>query len=159
MEKPTDIPLSAAMQRVYDQWNPHEDRGNELYSNFKYTPLKGIPIEPNISRRDPTKVIMVDGVYHVRYTCRITDSPPVGLKNATDTLPGTDWDMADLYHATSKDGFTWEEEGLAVPRPPKPEVGFRSICTPGILVWKNKYYLYFPPLRKQQTTLRNKLER
>ena len=30
MEKP-DFPLSAAMARVYDEWNPHEDRGNELY--------------------------------------------------------------------------------------------------------------------------------
>ena len=143
MEKPEDQNLSAAMHRVYDQWNPHEDRGNELYSNFKYTQLEGLPIEANISRRDPTKVIMVDGVYHVWYTSRRTDSPPVGIAKATDTLPGTDWDLADLWHATSTDGFTWKEEGLAVPRPPKPEQGFRSICTPGILVWKNKYYLYF----------------
>ena len=29
-EKP-DYPVSAAVARLYDQWNPHEDRGNELY--------------------------------------------------------------------------------------------------------------------------------
>ena len=53
MEKP-DRPLSAAMHRMYDQWNPHEDHGNELYSNFKYTDLKGLERSPNISRRDPS---------------------------------------------------------------------------------------------------------
>lgn len=141
-EKP-EQPLSAAMHRVYDQWNPHEDRGNELYSNFKYTPLKGFSNDPSISRRDPTKVVKVDGVYHVWYTSRRTEHAPVGLKKATDTIPATDWDLADIWHATSTDGITWEEQGLAVPRPPKPEQGFRSICTPGVLVWKTKYYLYF----------------
>ncbi|MCF7848759.1 MAG: hypothetical protein K9M45_07920 [Kiritimatiellales bacterium] len=147
MEKP-DLPLSAAMERLYDEWNPHEDRGNELYSNFKYTPLKGFPRTANVSRRDPTKVILVDGVYHVWYTYRHSECPPVGLKKATDTKPGTDWDLADIWHATSKDGFTWKEEGLAVPRPPKPEQGHRSICTPGILVWENRYYLYFQAYNK-----------
>ena len=29
LDKP-DYPLSAAMARLYDEWNPHEDRGNEL---------------------------------------------------------------------------------------------------------------------------------
>ena len=28
--------LSAAMERLCDQWNPHEDLNNELYSNFVY---------------------------------------------------------------------------------------------------------------------------
>ena len=49
--------LSAAMERLYDQWNPHEDLNNELYSNFKYTPLNGFKNTPFTSRRDPTKVI------------------------------------------------------------------------------------------------------
>ena len=40
LEKP-DYPISVAMARVYDEWNPHEDRGNELYSNFKYSRLNG----------------------------------------------------------------------------------------------------------------------
>ena len=39
IEKPS-YELSAAMERLYDQWNPHEDLNNELYSNFKYTPLR-----------------------------------------------------------------------------------------------------------------------
>lgn len=142
-EKP-DFPMSAAMERLYDEWNPHEDRGNELYSNFKYTELNGFKREANVSRRDPTKVIKVDGIYHVWYTGRRSECPPVGLRNATDAKPGTDWDLADIWHATSKDGWNWvEDKQPAVRRPPKPERGFRSICTPGILVWRGKYYLYF----------------
>jgi hypothetical protein len=120
-EKPADRKLSAACSRMWDRWSPHEDRGNELYSNFRYTPLEGFSREPNVSRRDPTKVIRVDGVYHVWYTCRRSEAPPAGLKKATDTVPGTDWDLADIWHATSRDGFTWKEQGLAVARPPKPE--------------------------------------
>ena len=53
-EKP-DFALSVAMERLYDQWNPHEDLNNELYSNFKYTPLIGFEKIPFTSRRDPTK--------------------------------------------------------------------------------------------------------
>ena len=33
MEKP-EYPVSVSVARLYDQWNPHEDRRNELYSNF-----------------------------------------------------------------------------------------------------------------------------
>jgi len=143
LRKPTDRPLSAAWARMWDEWNPREDRGNELFSNFKYTRLEGFSREPNVSRRDPTKVIRVDGTYYVWYTCRRTAGPPVGIENATDTSPGTDWDLADIWYATSKDGVRWDERGVAVKRPPKPETGFRSICTPGVLVWKGKYYLYF----------------
>ncbi len=142
-EKPTDRPLSASWSRMWDRWNPHEDRGNELFSNFKYTPLQGFSREPNVSRRDPSKVLKIDGTYYVWYTCRRTEFPPAGLAGATDTVPGTDWDLADIWYATSQKGFTWEEQGPAVRRPAKPTRGFRSICTPDVLVWKGKYYLYF----------------
>ena len=32
---------------------------------------------------------------------------------------------------------------LAVPRPSKPNPGWRSVATTDILVWKGKYYLYY----------------
>ena len=104
-EKPTGRPISRAVERLYDQWNPLEDRNNELYSNFKYTRLKGLELSGEISRRDPTKVIKVDGTYHVWYTGRRTTEVPEGLKKSTDTKPGTDWDLADIWHATSQDGL------------------------------------------------------
>lgn len=58
-------------------------------------------------------------------------------------VPSTDWDLAEIWYATSKDGFRWQEQGVAVPRPPKPNPGWRSVSTPDILVWKGKYYLYY----------------
>jgi len=143
LEKPADRPLSAAMQRMYDVWNPQEDRGNEFYSNFKYTPLEGFSREPNVSRRDPSKVIRIGGTYYVYYTCRRTDGPPCGPEKATDTLPSFDWDLGDVWVAKSADGFTWEEIGPATRRPPKGEFGWRSNCTPDILVWKGRYYLFY----------------
>ena len=57
LTKPTDRKLSAAVERMYDEWNPHEDAANELYSNFKYSRLEGFSYEGNISRRDPSKVL------------------------------------------------------------------------------------------------------
>lgn len=143
MTKPADIPLSAATQRLYDVWNPCEDRGNEFFSNFRYSRLSGFSDEPNVSRRDPSKVIRVNGTYYVWYTCRRTESPPVGPEKATDAIPSRDWDLAEVRYATSKDGFHWEEKGPAVRRPPKGQFGWRSNCTPDILAWKAKYYLYY----------------
>ncbi len=60
-----------------------------------------------------------------------------------DETPSTDWDLSEIWYATSSDGFTWEEQAAAVPLATKPEVGHRSVSTPDILVWKGKYYLYY----------------
>jgi len=136
-------PVSAAVARLYDRWNPLEDRNNELYSNFKYSGLNGFESGPTISRRDPSKVLLIDGVYHVWYTLRKTASIPAG-KEATDAVPSFDWDLCDLGHATSQDGWTWvEDKKPAVRRPAKPAYGWRSISTPDVLIWKGKYYLYY----------------
>jgi hypothetical protein len=141
-EKP-DRPLSAAMERLYERWNPHEDRANELYSNFKYSRLEGLERSETISRRDPSKVLKIDGLYYVWYTKRHTATRPMGPDKATDEIPSFDWDLAEIWYATSKDGFTWEEQGVAITRPPKPGYGWRSVSTPDILAWGGKYYLYY----------------
>lgn len=140
-QKPENI--SAAMERLYDKWGLYEDRTNELFSNFKYTELEGLECGTGISRRDPTKVIKVEDLYYVYYTCRKTESDPQGYDKSSDVIPSFDWDLSDIYYATSKDGVEWREEGVAVARPPKPDYGWRSVTTPGILVWEGKYYIYF----------------
>ncbi|MEQ9289694.1 MAG: family 43 glycosylhydrolase [Cyclobacteriaceae bacterium] len=147
-EKP-DRPLSAAVERNYDAYMGVRPETNELYSQFKYTKLKGFDYndgDGTISRRDPSKLIFENGRYYVWYTHRQTPVPPVGLHRASesnDTIPSADWDLSDIWYATSEDGFTWKEQGVAVPRPPKPNVGWRSVTTTDILVWKGKYYLYY----------------
>ena len=143
LEKPTDRPLSAAMHRLYDRWNPHGDRANELFSHFKYSPLAGFSYENSTSRRDPSKVLKIDGMYYVWYTHRQTAAPPSGPQQATDTIPSYDWDLAEIWYATSVDGFTWTEQGVAIKRLPKPRYGWRSVSTPDVLVWDGKYYLYY----------------
>ena len=144
-EKP-NMPLSRAMERNYDNYLAPRPEDNELYTQFKYTELKGFDYsnhDGTISRRDPSKVIFENGKYYVWYTHRKTPTPPQGAKKCNDTIPSSDWDLCDIYYATSKDGFTWEEQGVAVPRPPKPNVGWRSVATTDILKWKGKYYLYY----------------
>lgn len=147
-EKP-DRPLSAAMKRNYEAYDAPRPEDNELYTQFKYTELKGFDYnnhDGTISRRDPSKVIYENGKYYVWYTYRNTSVPPIGLRRAAeanDTIPSSDWDLSEIWYATSEDGFTWEEQGVAVPRPPKPEVGWRSVTTTDILKWKGKYYLYY----------------
>ena len=65
------------MERLYDQWNPR-DLNNKIYSNFKYTPLRGLR-RFHLPRRDPTKVIKV-GDRYVSGIRETSSCDPVGLK-------------------------------------------------------------------------------
>ncbi|WP_282036424.1 glycoside hydrolase family 117 protein [Saccharicrinis aurantiacus] len=146
-EKP-NIPLSASSERMFE-YETKRVQDNELFSQFKYTRLQGFDYnggDGTVSRRDPSRPILVDGKYYIWYTKRHTIVPPVGwdrAKEATDEIPSTDWDLADIWYATSADGTTWNEIGPAVTRPAKPKSGWRSLATPDILVWQGKYYLYY----------------
>lgn len=152
-EQKPDIELSAAMERVYDNYPANHPERNELYSNFKYTPIQGFDYndyDGTLSRRDSSKIIRVDGKYYVYYTRRHTETPPAaahgpgrGAEGGSATVPSRDWDLAEIWYATSEDGFVWEEQGVAVSRPPKPTPGWRSISTPDILIWEGKYYIYY----------------
>lgn len=147
-DRKPDIPLSAAMERMFDYPAPRV-QDNELFSQFKYTRLQGFDYsggDGTVSRRDPSRPVFVNGHYYVWYTKRATVTPPIGAARAdeaTDTIPSTDWDLCDIWYATSEDGFSWEEQGVAIKRPEKPLLGWRSVATPDILIWKGKYYLYF----------------
>lgn len=144
-EKP-NRKLSAALERNYTAYMGAKPEDNELYSMFKYTELKGFDYnnhDGTITRRDPSKIILHNGKYYIWYTYRHTPTPPVGPEKSNDTLPARDWDLSEIWYATSDDGFTWAEQGVAIPRPPKPNPGWRSVATADILAWKGKYYLYY----------------
>jgi hypothetical protein len=143
VKQPTDRLLSAAMKRMYEVWNPYEDRSNPFYTSFKYSAISGIGKEAGISRRDASKVLKLNDTYYVWYTRRQTEFSPVGPEACTDELPAYDWDLADIAYATSKDGFHWVEQGVAVGRAPRGSYGDRSLSTPDILVFEGKYYLYY----------------
>ena len=144
-EKP-NREMSAAMERIYTDYSAPRPENNELFSQFKYTELEGFDYhghDGTISRRDPSKTLFHNGKYYVWYTYRNTPTPPQGAAKSNDTIPSSDWDLAEIWYATSKDGFTWEEQGVAIQRPEKPLVGWRSVTTTDILEWKGKYYLYY----------------
>ena len=53
----------------------------ELYTQFKYTELKGFDYhggDGTVTRRDPSKVIYENGKYYVWYTYRNTPVKPIG---------------------------------------------------------------------------------
>jgi len=144
-EKP-NREMSAAMERIYTDYEAPQPQNNELFSQFKYTELKGFDYNSHdgtISRRDPSKVLLHNGKYYVWYTHRATPTPPQGAAKSNDTIPSSDWDLAEIWYATSKDGFTWDEQGVAIQRPKKPLVGWRSVTTTDILEWEGKFYLYY----------------
>lgn len=150
---PWDIPqqkpdraLSRAMERLYNNYLTPRPEDNPLSTAFKYTRLTGFDYQDHdgtVSRRDPSKILQHNGRYYVWYTKRHTATPPRGAQNCSASIPSTDWDLAEIWYATSQDGFNWQEQGVAVPRPPAPQVGCRSVSTPDILVWQGKYYLYY----------------
>ena len=145
-EKPTDIQLSTAQTRIYDEWKAVRPEDNELYSRFFYTEPTGFDYnqgDGTITRRDPSRVIKVKDTYYVYYTYRHTATTHLGPEKCTDVIPSSDWDLCEIWYATSTDGFHWKEQGVAVKRPAKGEIGQRSISTPDVLVWKGKYYVYF----------------
>ena len=139
-------PMSAAVERMYSDYLHPRPEHNELYSQFKYTKIEGFDYnghDGTIARRDPSKVIFHEGKYYVWYTYRNTPTPPQGPEKATETIPARDWDLSEIWYATSEDGFTWEEQGVAIPRPARPNPGWRSVSTADILEWQGKYYLYY----------------
>ena len=144
-EKP-NFPMSKSMNNAYDEFGAATPQSNELYSQFKYSKIEGLDYnnhDGTITRRDPSRIVKANGKYYMWYTLRNTPVTYQGADAANDTIPSSDWDLSDIGYATSEDGFTWTEQGVAVKRPAKPHPGWRSISTPDILVWKGKYYLYY----------------
>ncbi len=126
-EKSKSKPLSAAMKR-----HKVDDSANEFWTRFTYTPIKGLSYEEGTNRRDPSSLIKVDGLYYVWYT------------HNHDTK--SKWLNADLWYATSPDGFNWTERGSAVERGPKGSWDEFSVFTCNILVAEGKYYLCYQAL-------------
>lgn len=150
-----DRDLSLAMERLYSQYPTPRPEDNPLFTSFKYTEITGFDYgerDGKISRRDPSKIICENGRYYIWYTKRDTISPPRGAELCTDEIPSMDWDLSEVWYATSEDGFTWQEQGVAVSRPEKPALGWRAVCTPDILIWKGKYYLYYQAFEEASGT-------
>ena len=147
-KKPSDRPLSAARARLYEKWGIYQDSTSEFYTTFKYSKISGIGKEAGVTRRDPTTVLRINGAYYVWYTRRQTvhdrdhrNKPP--HREQSWDKPVFDWDLAEIWYATSNDGFNWIEQGVAVKRGPKDAYDGRSVFTPDVLMTRDGFYLYY----------------
>ncbi len=135
---PVGNKLSAAMKRAI-QW---PERDNSWFIEFKEMPLKGdFAYEKGVVRRDPSAMIMEDGKYYVWYS-RSTGKTD-GFAGNIEKDKVFPWDRCDIWYASSVDGITWKEEGLAVPRGKKGAYDDRSVFTTEIMKWDGKYYLCY----------------
>lgn len=120
--------------------------------NFKTTNVFGdLANNTSYSRRDPSKIIEVEGTYYVYYTRGNATSSHWFNTNWGGYIPGVTpesdkaftWDYCDIYYATSKDGYTWTEQGTAVLRGDSGSYDDRSVFTPEVLAYNDKYYLVY----------------
>ena len=135
--------LSAASKRAIER---HYDQGPEWYCEFKVRDLKGdFKYEEDVTRRDPSAIITVDGTYYVYYTRSTGKTYGFGTPDPEKKV--FPWDKAEIWYATSEDGWDWKEQGLAVGRGPARAYDDRSVFTPEVLVHEGKYYLVYQTVK------------
>ncbi len=138
--------LSAASKRAL-KW---PDIGNEWFVEFQTQELKGdLAYEEGIIRRDPSAMIKENGKYYVWYSRGV--GPTQGFAGDIENEKVFPWDRCDLWYATSKDGITWKEEGLAVARGEKGAYDYRSVFTCEIMKHDGMYYLCYQTVKSPYT--------
>lgn len=112
---------------------------------FSYAAITGIGKDLVYNRRDPSDVIKVGNKYYVWYTRM--DSP------VRSGYWGTIW------YATSEDeGYTWQEQGMALGLGAEGEFDSHSVFTPNILAHSGKYYLYYTAVQPTPENVENAFE-
>ncbi|TLU65180.1 glycosyl hydrolase [Thalassotalea litorea] len=140
--------LSLASQRAIERG--YDQKGPEWLTEFDISPLKGdFAFEEGVIRRDPTSVLLVDGLYHCWYTKGSGETVGFGSANPEDKV--FPWDLTEVWHATSKDAETWEEQGVAISRGPAGSYDDRAVFTPEILAHGGKYYLVYQTVQYPYT--------
>lgn len=139
--------LSAASKRAL-HW---PKISNEWFVHFnEIQPLKGdLAYEEGVVRRDPSALININGVYHVWYSKSYDKTD--GFAGNLETDKVFPWDCCDIWHATSEDGWTWKEEGVAVSRGEAGQFDDRSVFTAEIMQFDNKYYLSYQTVQSPYT--------
>ncbi|WP_339717654.1 glycoside hydrolase family 117 protein [Cyclobacterium amurskyense] len=135
--------LSAASKRALN-WR---DIGNEWFIEFSsLQPLKGdLAYEEGIVRRDPSAMLFENGKYYVWYSK--STGPTDGFAGDIDKDKVFPWDRCDIWYATSEDGWTWKEEGMAVGRGEKGAYDDRSVFTVEIMKHEDMYYLTYQTVK------------
>ncbi|RMG26611.1 MAG: glycosyl hydrolase [Bacteroidetes bacterium] len=138
--------LSAASKRAleWDKWS------SEWYGEFEVFDLKGdLAYEEGVVRRDPSGIIRHQGKYYVWYSKSV--GPTDGFAGDIEKDKVFPWDRCDIWYATSEDGWTWKEEGMAVGRGEKGQYDDRSVFTTEIFVHEGRYYLVYQTVKSPYT--------
>lgn len=141
--------LSAASKRAL-LWDEELVKGNDWFFTYQEHELKGdLAYEEGVVRRDPSAIIKHDGKFYVWYSKSIgaTDGFAGDIEN-DKVFP---WDRCDIWYATSEDGLTWKEEGVAVPRGEKGTYDDRSVFTVEIMEHDGVYYLSYQTIKGHYT--------
>ncbi|GGA85568.1 glycosyhydrolase [Neiella marina] len=136
----TNKKLSLASKRAIERG--YDSTGPEWFIEFGVEELKGdFAYEEGVIRRDPSAVLEVDGVYHVWYTKGEGETVGFSSDNPEDKV--FPWDLTEVWHATSEDGETWKEQGVAIARGEAGRFDDRAVFTPEALAHDGKFYLVY----------------
>jgi hypothetical protein len=85
-----------------------------------------------------------------RFYVYYTKSPgaAVGYATGDGDAKATPWDHADVWYATSEDGHTWTERGVAVERGSRGAFDDRSVFTPDVLAHGGRYFLVYQVVQR-----------
>jgi predicted GH43/DUF377 family glycosyl hydrolase len=140
--------ISLASKRAIERG--YDSKGPEWMTEFDVTPLKGdFAYQEGIIRRDPSSVIKVQGVYHCWYTKGEGETVGFNSKNENDKV--FPWDLTEVWHATSEDGETWKEQGVAITRGKAGDYDDRAVFTPEVFQHEGKYYLVYQSVQSPYT--------
>lgn len=113
--------------------------------SFSYSEVAGIGKDSIYNRRDPSDVIKVGNKHYVWYT-RMNSPIRSGY-----------W--GTIWYATSEDeGYTWQEQGMALGLGAEGQFDNHSVFTPNILAHNGKYYLYYTAVQPTPGNAEKKFE-
>jgi len=101
--------------------------------NYRTSEITGIGYDTQWERLDPSNVIKVGDTFHVWYT---------RARARANLYTGT------VYHASSADGRDWTEHGQAIGPGPADAWDNFGVITPYMVVWQDRYYLYYTGCRQ-----------
>lgn len=132
----TNKKLSRASLRAIERG--YDSKDADWMTEFDVETLKGdFAFEEGVIRRDPSSVILVDGVYHVWYTKGQGETVGFGSDNPDDKV--FPWDLTEVWHATSTDTIEWKEQGVAVSRGEAGHYDDRAVFTPEVCAFEGKF--------------------
>ena len=140
---PKDKPLSAASKRALAR---NYAQGPDWYIEFEMHDLKGdLAYEEGVTRRDPSDIMTVGDTYYVYYSKATGKTHGFGTGDPEKKV--FPWDKTEVWYATSKDGWTWDEQGMAVGRGEAGAYDDRSVFTPQVMVHDGKYVLVYQTVK------------